>query len=146
MADQRPIGYWLTLVERLVDERFSVTLEEHGVTRRQWQLLQQLQRGPSPLAELDRALAPFLRAPTAADPAGEPAAEQLAELLESGWVEARSELYALTERGEVATARLEEVVASQRASATAGVAEEEYEITVRTLQTIAGNLGGSEPA
>ncbi|KQQ22232.1 hypothetical protein ASF48_03205 [Rathayibacter sp. Leaf299] len=146
MADQRPIGYWLTLVERLVDERFSVTLEEHGVTRRQWQLLQQLQRGPSPLAELDRALAPFLRAPTAADPAGESAAEQLAELLESGWVEARSELYALTERGEVATARLEEVVASQRASATAGVAEEEYEITVRTLQTIAGNLGGSEPA
>ncbi|MCJ1695668.1 MarR family transcriptional regulator [Rathayibacter caricis] len=146
MADQRPIGYWLTLVERLVDERFSVTLEEHGVTRRQWQLLQQLQRGPSPLAELDRALAPFLRAPTAADPAGESAAEQLAELLESGWVEARSELYALTERGEVATARLEEVVASQRASATAGVAEEEYEITVRTLRTIAGNLGGSEPA
>ncbi|PTL72773.1 transcriptional regulator [Rathayibacter caricis DSM 15933] len=155
MADQRPIGYWLTLVERLVDERFSVTLKEHGVTRRQWQLLQQLQRGPSPLAELDRALAPFLRAPTAADPAGESAAadpagesaaEQLAELLESGWVEARSELYALTERGEVATARLEEVVASQRASATAGVAEEEYEITVRSLQTIAGNLGWSEPA
>jgi len=146
MADQRPIGYWLTLVERLVDERFSVTLEEHGVTRRQWQLLQQLQRGPSPLAELDRALAPFLRAPTAADPAGESAAEQLAELLESGWVEARSELYALTERGEVATARLEEVVASQRASATAGVAEEEYEITVRTLRTIAGNLGASDPA
>lgn len=146
MADQRPIGYWLTLVERLVDERFSVTLEEHGVTRRQWQLLQQLQRGPSPLAELDRALAPFLRAPTAADPAGESAAEQLAELLESGWVEARSELYALTERGEVATARLEEVVASQRASATAGVAEEAYEITVRTLRTVAGNLGWSEPA
>ncbi|WP_236720272.1 MarR family transcriptional regulator [Rathayibacter sp. VKM Ac-2630] len=133
-------------MERLVDERFAVTLEEHGVTRRQWQLLQQLQRGPSPLAELDRALAPFLRAPTAEDPAGESAAEQLAELLESGWIEARSELYALTERGQVATARLEEVVAAQRASATTGVPDEEYEIAVRTLRTIAGNLGWSDRA
>ncbi|OOB90235.1 hypothetical protein B0T42_12940 [Rathayibacter sp. VKM Ac-2630] len=140
------MGYWLSLVERLVDERFAVTLEEHGVTRRQWQLLQQLQRGPSPLAELDRALAPFLRAPTAEDPAGESAAEQLAELLESGWIEARSELYALTERGQVATARLEEVVAAQRASATTGVPDEEYEIAVRTLRTIAGNLGWSDRA
>ena len=146
MADQRPIGYWLSLVERLVDERFAVTLEEHGVTRRQWQLLQQLQRGPSPLAELDRALAPVLRAPTAQDPAGESAAEQLAELLESGWIEARAELYALTERGQVATARLEEVVAAQRASATTGVPDEEYEIAVRTLRTIAGNLGWSDRA
>ncbi|MBO0983048.1 MarR family transcriptional regulator [Rathayibacter sp. SD072] len=144
MADQRPIGYWLTLVERLVDERFAVTLEEHGVTRRQWQLLQQLQRGPSALADLDRALAPFLRAPTAEDPAGESAAEQLAELLESGWVVVESELYALTERGGVATARLEEVVAEQRSAATAGVGEREYAVTVATLRTIAGNLGAAE--
>jgi len=34
MTDQRPIGFWLKLVDRLIDERFALTLEEHGVTRR----------------------------------------------------------------------------------------------------------------
>ena len=55
-----------------------------------------------------------------------------------------SELYALTERGGVATARLEEVVAEQRSAATAGVGEQEYAVTVATLRTIAGNLGAAE--
>ncbi|MCU1534906.1 MAG: transcriptional regulator, partial [Glaciihabitans sp.] len=37
MADQRPIGFWLKLVDRMIDEQFAATIEEHGVTRRQWQ-------------------------------------------------------------------------------------------------------------
>ena len=38
MENQRPIGFWLKLVDSLIDEQFASTLEEHGVTRRQWQL------------------------------------------------------------------------------------------------------------
>ena len=45
MADQRPIGYWLRLVDGLIDDQFAGTLDEHGVTRMQWQLLNVLARG-----------------------------------------------------------------------------------------------------
>ena len=62
MTDQRPIGFWLKLVDRLIDERFANTLEEHGVTRRQWQLLNVLSRGNATGAQLDATLAPFLSA------------------------------------------------------------------------------------
>ncbi|MBC7518186.1 MAG: MarR family transcriptional regulator [Microbacteriaceae bacterium] len=56
----RPIGFWLKLVDQLIDERFDTTLDEHGVTRRQWQMLNLLRRGPANRAELDAAVAPFL--------------------------------------------------------------------------------------
>ncbi|MWV51195.1 MarR family transcriptional regulator [Rathayibacter sp. VKM Ac-2803] len=139
MADQRPIGYWLTLVDRLIEERFALTLEEHGVTRMQWQLLELLRRAPAAVDELDRALAPFLRSAPAEEPAS--VVEHLAELVESGWVTAEGERFALTERGGVATARLEEVVGAARTAVTEGVSEEDYERTVATLRRIAENLG-----
>jgi hypothetical protein len=72
MAPPRPIGFWLKLVDRLIDESFDSLLEEHGVTRRQWQLLNVLQRGPATLEQLDSAVAPFLR-----EEAGESSAEHL---------------------------------------------------------------------
>ncbi len=56
----RPIGFWLKLVDRLIDEQFAATLEEHGVTRRQWQLLNVLSREPATVEQLDAAVAPFL--------------------------------------------------------------------------------------
>lgn len=73
----RPIGFWLKLVDQLIDERFDTTLDEHGVTRRQWQMLNLLSRGAADQAALDAAVAPFLEraAPpeTAAHPAHQPA-------------------------------------------------------------------------
>lgn len=145
MTDHRPIGFWVALVDRLIDERFATTLEEHGVTRRQWQLLELLRRGPAPVAELDRALAPFLRAAEEGR-AADSVAEQIAELVESGWVAVEQERYSLTERGGVATDRLEQVVDEQRAAVTAGVSEEEAERTRATLRSIATNLGWDDAA
>ncbi|QHC67773.1 MarR family transcriptional regulator [Rathayibacter sp. VKM Ac-2759] len=139
MADQRPIGYWLTLAARLLEERFAATLEEHGVTRMQWQLLELLRRGPAAVGALDRALAPFLPAAPAEEPAS--VAEHLAELVESGWVVDEGEVFALTEHGGAATARLEEVVGAARTALTEGVTEEDHDRTVETLRRIAGNLG-----
>jgi hypothetical protein len=138
MADQRPIGYWLKTVDRLIDERFAETLEEHGVTRRQWQLLEALTGGPRTAAELDEAVAPFLRGD-----AEESAGEQLGELVESGWVEADAASCRLTERGATAHARLADVVAQNRAAATEGVSPEEYAATVSVLERVARNLGWS---
>lgn len=139
MTDARPIGFWLKLVDRLIDELFATTLEEHGVTRRQWQLLNVLSRGPSSVDQLDVAVAPFL----AADDS-ESSADHLVELLESEWVAEQSDGLRLTERGTVAFSRLTEVVAEQRTLMTEGVAEPEYDQTIAVLERIARNLGYAE--
>ena len=41
----RPIGYWLKKLDRLIDNHFDLQLSNAGLTRRQWQLLNLL-RGP----------------------------------------------------------------------------------------------------
>ena len=136
MSRPRPIGFWLKLVDRLIDEQFATTLEEHGVTRRQWQLLNVLAGGPSTVEQLDSAVAPFLRADD-----HESSVEHLTELIDSAWVDATPTGYELTERGLGAFERLQEVVATQRTLATEGVTAQEYEQTLAVLERVARNLG-----
>jgi predicted transcriptional regulator len=136
MADQRPIGYWLRLVENLINDQFSATLEEHGVTRIQWQLLNVLAAGDSTVMQLDAAVRGFLVT------GGEASSiDHLTELIESGWVDATQTGYELTERGHGARDRLSNVVAGQRTEMAAGVTPEDYLTSVRTLEAIARNLG-----
>jgi hypothetical protein len=135
MADQRPIGYWLRLVDGLIDEQFARTLDEHGVTRMQWQLLNVLARGQASVEMLDAAVAPFFVA------GGETTLDHLTELIESAWVDATPTGYELTDRGHGALDRLTNVVAEQRTVMSAGVAEDEYLTTVKTLEQMALNLG-----
>jgi hypothetical protein len=144
MTEQRPIGYWLKLVDRLIDEQFAETLEEHGVTRRQWQLLNVLSRGPATVEELDEAIAPFL---TESDGplSAESSADHLTELIDSGWVDATPQAYETTERGRTAFERLSEVVAEQRTTMTSGISDDEYRTTVGALERMATNLGWNEP-
>ena len=139
MTDQRPIGYWLKLVDNLIDEQFASTLDEHGVTRRQWQLLNVLSRGAATVEQLDEALAPFL----AVDPAGvtESSADHLSELIESGWVAATPSGYETTDRGLAAFSRLSEVVGENRDRVANGITEDEYRATVGVLERMARNLG-----
>lgn len=140
MNDQRPIGFWVKLVDNLLEEQFAATLEEHGVTRRQWQLLNVLSRGPASVQQLDASIAPFM-------PAGqlESSVDHLTELIDSAWVTATPTGYELTERGQVACTRLSEVVAEQRTAVTAGLSEEDYTTTLRSLERMALNLGWSDP-
>lgn len=136
MDTPRPIGYWLKLVDRLIDEQFASTLEEHGVTRRQWQLLNVLSRESATVEQLDAAVAPFLSSDD-----GESSAEHLTELIESAWVDATPTGYELTDRGRTAFERLAEVVATQRTIVADGVTAEQYEQTVAVLERMARNLG-----
>jgi hypothetical protein len=136
---QRPIGFWLKLVDSLITEQFATSLEEHGVTRLQWQLLNVLNNGPATGADLGAMLAPFLTTAGADEPADP--GEHLSELVESGWVELEAETYRLTERGMASLTRLTEVVESIRAKAGDGISGVEYETTIATLQRMAGNLG-----
>lgn len=141
MADQRPIGYWLRLVDRLIDDQFAATLDEHGVTRIQWQLLNVLAGGPTDVTALDTAVRSFLTAV-----GDQSSADHLTELIESGWVDATPTGYELTERGHAARDRLSNVVAGQRTDMAAGISPEEYLGTIHTLETIARNLGWSDPS
>jgi len=136
MDTPRPIGYWLKLVDRLIDEQFASTLEEHGVTRRQWQLLNVLDTEPSTVEQLDAAVAPFLSADD-----HETSAEHLTELIDSAWVDATPTGYELTDRGRVAFERLAAVVAERRTAATEGISAEQYTQTLAVLERMARNLG-----
>lgn len=140
MAGERPIGFWLRLVDNLIDEQFATTLDEHGVTRLQWQLLNVLARGTASLPVLTRALQPFV-----ADGGEEATLEQLSELIDSGWVDATPSGYEITERGRGALERLTTVVTEQRTRMTAGVTEPDYLTTVATLEQLARNMGWSDP-
>ncbi len=134
MDTPRPIGFWLKLVDRLIDEQFQATLEEHGVTRRQWQLLNVLHAQNATIEQLDAAVAPFLGA-------DETSAENLTELVESEWVESAAEGYSLTERGRAALDRLSQVVATQRTAIAQGITPDEYQLAVSVLERMAANLG-----
>jgi hypothetical protein len=148
MDAPRPIGFWLKLVDGLLDERFASTLEEHGVTRRQWQLLNVLSRGPATVEQLDAAVAPFLSAgPDPVDDDGvtaaETSAEHLSELIESAWVNATAVGYELTEKGRVAFDALAETVATIREELSEGLTQDQYDETVVVLERMARNLGWS---
>ena len=129
----------MKLVDGLIDDQFATTLEEHGVTRRQWQLMNVLARGESTVEQLDAAVAPFL----AAD-AEETSLEHLSELIESAWVDATPVGYELTERGRGALGRLTTVVSDQRTVMTTNLTEDDYLTTIATLERMARNLGWNE--
>lgn len=134
MAEQRPIGYWLKLVDQLIDRQFEKTLDDHGVTRRQWQLLNVIARGVATVEQLDEAVAPFLAE-------GESAVEHLSELIDSAWVDATANGYELTDRGRTAFGTLAEVVSHQRIQVSQGVSEQEHAQTISVLERMARNLG-----
>jgi DNA-binding MarR family transcriptional regulator len=136
---ERPIGYWLKLVDTLIEERFAAIIEEHGVTRRQWQLLSVIAASSATSEQLDVVIAPFIEPGTT-----ERAADHLAELIESGWVTTDAAEYTITDRGTIAFSRLSEVVDGLRNSVAQGLSEDEYATTVRALETMARNLGHSD--
>ncbi|HTE61891.1 MAG TPA: hypothetical protein VK631_16170 [Solirubrobacteraceae bacterium] len=135
---ERPLAFWLALVDRLVEERFSTALDEHGVTRTQWRVLGVLASGPATGSDLEGALADM---PPDVD-GGSPA-EELAELIESGWVLADGD-YTITDRGAGAHDRLADVVDELRATLTEGLTAEEQSATSVALERMARNLGWND--
>ncbi|HLT09178.1 MAG TPA: hypothetical protein VK028_00035 [Micromonosporaceae bacterium] len=137
MPAQRPIGYWLKVVDKLIDAQFSQSAADAGITRRQWQILNVLaERGEAKPEEVRAAIAPFLDAGETLDqhligiedlvsvqPGGIRMTAAGIERLES--VKARS------------VQRLRDRIAS-------GLTPEDYDTTLRTLERMARNLGWSE--
>ena len=127
--DNKPIGWWLKEVDRLLEESFEQVLTTDGLTRRQWQALNAA-AGPESIAA---ALAPFLT--------GEPAELTAVTdpLVERGWLSGDH----LTPAGAAALEALTTKVQAQRRRVTAGLSDQEYVATVGVLRRMADNLRGS---
>ena len=77
--DEKPIGYWLKLLDRRIDESFDAIFAEHQLSRRHWQVLNVLRHGDDPA----EALRPFW------DDQERTPDEVVAELAGRGWVTGR---------------------------------------------------------
>lgn len=140
MKGQRPLDFWLRLVDDLLHKSFGSALEEHGLTRRQWAMVNLLSAGGAARDDLDAVLAPFLPPP---EPASS-SAEELSELVDSGWLSDRDGIYALTERGRVAHGRLEAAWQRRNDELLRGISPDEVSHLIDLLQRLAGNLGWSD--
>jgi DNA-binding MarR family transcriptional regulator len=117
------------LVDSLIDEQFAATLEEHGVTRRQWQVLNLLEQNPASEAKLISGLSPFFASPD--EPQN--VTEHLAELVESGWISQLDGVYTITERGHVSLVKLSELVERIRSQFGEGLTEEQCKRAFKSL-------------
>jgi DNA-binding PadR family transcriptional regulator len=129
-TDRRPIGYWLKLVDRLIDERLDATLRP--LTRRHWQILNVVHQGPADQTAIDERLRPFLVNGTTAP--------EVDDLRRDGWITDTTP-YELSESGVERFQRLLMAVSSDRARSMQGISQDQYAATIATLEQIARNLG-----
>ncbi len=141
LVDKRPIGFWLKLVDRLIDDSFDATLGQAGLMRRHWQVLTMLRDGPATLQQIDTEAAPFL------GPSERTTRPVVDDLCARGWAvsAARRDLVRLTEGGEAAHTGLLARVSGNRRRLTQDITAGEYHATVGVLRRMAINLGWVDP-
>jgi predicted transcriptional regulator len=133
-GSERPIGYWLKKLDRLIDQQFERRLEEAALSRRQWQLLSLLQDDPRSIPELRSELEPFLQ-----DPPDDPS-DALAGLTTRGWADSQDNVVSLTKTGQAQFGLIMAKVTELRQSLTVGISPQEYQATVDVLARMAANL------
>ena len=137
----RPLDFWLKLVDTLINEHFRDLLEEHGIVRRQWEMMRLLSTAPASQEDLDAALAPFL---PEHDPESSTAA--LSELTDSGWLSQTDGVYELTDRGRLVHRQLDDVFTHRIEVLAEGVSADDYALVMSVLRRMAANLGWQDPA
>lgn len=139
-AVERPIGWWVKELDRLLERGLDTALAATGATRREWQVLNVLtEERPTAVTDVANALAPFLS--EGADGVDE-ARALLVTLAQRGWVELGADTATLARAGAAARERMAERVGEQRARVVDGVTEQDYRTTVATLRRMVTNLGG----
>jgi DNA-binding MarR family transcriptional regulator len=131
---ERPIGYWLKNLDRLIDARFERQLGDAGLSRRQWQLINLLEDGPRSVPELHTELEPFLQ------DAPDDLQDALSGLVGRGWADSQDEIVALTEIGQAQFGLVTAMVAELRQTLMIGISAEQYQTTTDVLIRMAANL------
>ena len=121
---ERPFGFWITAVDRLLRAEFATAFEREGIARRDWRLLN-LVDGTVPA---DRPLR----------------VEKLRRVVELGWVAPDGDGWALTDEGRTAKDRLGAIVDDIRARVAAALDPEEFAVMASSLERIARELGWHE--
>jgi hypothetical protein len=135
MEMQRPIGYWLKHLDRLIEGAAERAFAEQNLTRRHWQIMNVLHQSPKGAAELTEAISPFWQPGTIT------LEKVTTDLIRRGWLTRDdSGRYALTAAGEAGHAALEKRVQGIRFASVAGLTEQDYNATVHVLQQMAENL------
>jgi DNA-binding MarR family transcriptional regulator len=129
----KPIGWWLKHVDRLIESALDRTLAGEGIGRRHWQTLNAIAGGADTLAALNSSLAPFRGT-------GPELRMVLDQLRAKGWVQEVAGHLTLTPAGAAARGRLVVAVRDSRARITEGVSDEEYRVTLAVLRRMARNL------
>lgn len=137
---ERPIGYWLKHLDRLIEEAFGSALAEQALSRRDWQAMNALMGAPLDERGLADALRPFW---------GEGAVtldEVVEGLTRRGWIARGADgRYALTPDGQAARAAVARQVETIRTRMAEGVTEAEYQMTIGVLRRMADNLAAPGP-
>jgi hypothetical protein len=131
---ERPIGYWLKKLDRLIDGRFERQLGDAGLSRRPWQVLNLLQDGPRSAPELQAELEPFL------DGTPDDLDDAVAGLLSRGWVDSQDAVISLTETGEAQFGLVTAKITELRQHLAAGISPVEYRATIDVLVRMVANL------
>lgn len=134
MDKTKPIGYWLKHLHNLLETQFAVVLDDLGLARRHWQVLNTLNPGPQRREELRRALAPFWTD-------GEPGLDELLdEAVGHGWAEVADDVVRLTDHGRGTHATAAARIAQARGIVMGGLTPQQYAETVRVLSVMADNV------
>jgi DNA-binding MarR family transcriptional regulator len=133
-GSERPIGFWLKKLDRLIDQQFDQQLGEAGLSRRQWQVLNLLKTGPRSEPELQSELEPFLQQ------APDDLAVALSGLVTRGWADSQDNLVTLTDSGQAQFELIKAKVAELPQKLAVGISPEEYRTTIDVLGRMAANL------
>lgn len=132
----RPIGFWLRVVDATISEQFAAAFAQEGVTRRDWMLLTVIDgevAHPAFAERLARTAERHWRG-----------GKRFAALEERGWIEQTDDGWTLTADGRAAKERLGAIVADIRARVAGAVSPEDFETTMTSLEAIARELGWDE--
>ncbi|MDF2846572.1 MAG: MarR family transcriptional regulator [Oerskovia sp.] len=140
---ERPIGYWLKLVDRLIDQSFDDVFLRTGLTRRHWQVLNMIRDGVSDATAVDSVLSPFAPAAGAGGSPGQAAgvSAEISDLRTRGWVAQGGSGWEVTVAGQHAYHDLLDAVSITRERLAEGITREQYDRTIATLEQMARNLG-----
>jgi hypothetical protein len=126
----RPIGFWLRAVDRLISREFAEAFAAEEIDRRDWMLLNALSGDVQLPPFADR----FVRK-----------GKRLRRLEERGWAEEQGDgSWTLTDEGRQVRARLAETVDGIRSRVAGAVPPEDYATTIASLEAMARELGWDE--
>lgn len=160
--NNKPLGYWLAVVERRTHDAMRTAFADQGVSRREWRLLNVIAQAPVTIDELKASMPPRGRGvrqhggkghglrhrrhggeriDRSERPTRRSTAEVLDALVERGWLTSDGGRFATTDEGSRMIADLGERISSVRATAGNGIPDADYATTVATLEAMARNLG-----